>query len=100
MESIQQPERENYRAIVLRHGGNELLLARASDGFSLPSVEITRWQRVAENLTAAMRNEWCHEVVCLFSPDASVPARTSGGRKYQVMESYDHSARSGARGEW
>jgi hypothetical protein len=100
MESTHQPEQETYRAIVLGRGGNELLLARAGDGFLLPSVEIPRWQRVAENLTAAMRNEWGHEVICLFSPDAAVPARAPSERSYQVMESCDPSAKSSTRTEW
>ena len=73
MESTQQSDRDTYRAIVLGQGGNELLLNPVSDGFRLPSVEIPRWQRIAENLTAAMRKEWGHEVVCLFEPDPSAP---------------------------
>ena len=32
----------------------------------LPSVEIPRWQRIAENLTAAFKTDWGAEVVCLF----------------------------------
>jgi hypothetical protein len=100
MESTQQSDRETYRAIVFGQGGNELLLATATGGFLLPSVEVPRWQRIAENLTAAMRNKWSHEVVCLFSPDAIVPARSPNGRNYQVMESHGPVAESSPRAEW
>ncbi len=100
MESTQQSNRETYRAIVLGQGGDELLLARAGDGFLLPSVEIPRWQRIAENLTAAMKKEWGHEVVCLFSPDAAAPAGPPNGRNYQVMESHGTVAESSLRAKW
>jgi hypothetical protein len=86
MESTQQSDRETYRAIVLGQGGNELLLAPAGDGFLLPSVEIPRWQRVAENMAIAVRNEWGQEAICLFNPDISAPVTPSNDHYYQVME--------------
>jgi hypothetical protein len=48
-------------------------------------VTIPRWQRVAENLTAAVNTEWGEEVICLFEPDA--PASTNATRiRYQATE--------------
>lgn len=88
MESAQQSERATYRAIVLGQGGNELLLSPESNGFVLPSVEIERWQRIAENITAAMRNEWGQEVICLFTPDIAGPSDPAKEHGYQVMESH------------
>jgi hypothetical protein len=99
MESIQHSDRETYRAIVFGQGGNELLLAPATGGFLLPSVEIPRWQRIAENLTVAMKNDWGHKVVCLFSPNV-VPAGFPNGCKYKVMESCEAVAKSSLRTEW
>jgi hypothetical protein len=98
MESIQQSDRQTYRAIVLGQGGNELLLARVGDAFLLPSVEIPRWQRLAENMTAAIRNEWHQEAICLFDPDVSAPTSTND-HKYQVMEC-SRPAESHPRAEW
>src|SRR5580704_9186407 len=86
MESTQQSDRETYRAIVLGQGGNELLLSPAGDGFLLPSVEIPRWQRVAESMTVAVRNEWGQEAICLFNPDISAPVTPANNHYYQVME--------------
>ena len=77
MESTQQSDRETYRAIVLGQGGNELLLSPAGDGFLLPSVEIPRWQRVAENMTVAIRSEWGQEAICLFNLDVSAPVTSA-----------------------
>lgn len=86
MESTQQSDRETYRAIVLGQGGTELLVAPAGNGFLLPSVEIPKWQRPAENLTLAMRNEWGQEVICLFNPDVTDLANPGRRLNYQVME--------------
>src|SRR5882672_1796305 len=85
MESIQQSDRETYRAIVLGQGGNELLLKSTGEGFLLLSVEIPRWQRLAESMTVAIRNEWGQEAICLFNPDVSAPV-TAPDHNYQVME--------------
>jgi hypothetical protein len=86
MESTQQSDRETYRAIVLGQGGNELLLKPAGEGFLLPSVEIPRWQRLAENMTVAIRNEWGQEAVCLFNPDVRARVNAPNVHNYQVME--------------
>lgn len=100
MESTQQSDRETYRAIVLGQGGDELLLNPVSDGFRLPSVEIPRWQRIAENLTTAMRKEWGHEVACLFKPDLSAPIFSADEHNYHVMESRGPVTESSPRAEW
>jgi hypothetical protein len=99
MESTQQSDRETYRAIVLGRGGNEVLLNPAGDGFLLPSVEIPRWQRVAENMTVAIRSEWGQEAICLFNPDVSAPVICANDHNYQVMEC-SVPAKSHPRAEW
>lgn len=99
MESTQESDRETYRAIVLGQGGNELLLARAGDGFLLPSVEIPRWQRIAENMTVAIRNEWDQKAICLFNPSVSAPVTSANEPNYQVMECYGPT-KSHPRAEW
>jgi hypothetical protein len=61
-----QGEHETYRVIVLSPDGSEILVAQDGDRFALLSVEIPRWQRVAENLTEAVKSGWGEEIVCLF----------------------------------
>jgi len=78
-------ECETYRVIVLGKSGTEVLLAPNGDRFALPSVNIPRWQRVAENLTAAVKTDWGEEVVCLFEPDASA-STDAAGIHYQAAE--------------
>ena len=86
MESTRQSDRETYRVIVLGQGGNELLLAPTDTGFLLPSVEIPRWESLAENLTAAVSTQWGQEAICLFNPMMSEVIPSADDHNYQVME--------------
>jgi hypothetical protein len=76
-------EHETYRVIVLSPDGREILLAEDGDRFALLSVEIPRWQRVAENLAEVVKSGWGEEIVCLF--ELSELTGTHGtGIHYQV----------------
>jgi phosphotransferase family enzyme len=83
--SGEQDERETYRVIVLGRGGADVLLVPNREYHMLPWVEIPRWQRVAENLTIALKSGWGEEAVCLFEPTTELPAdgRVAG---YQATE--------------
>jgi hypothetical protein len=85
MVAIPSNESEIYRLIVLRRMGTEILLAPDQRRWVLPSVEIPRWQRVAENLTDAVRACWGEEIICLFEPDSGARTKDTGIR-YQVAE--------------
>ena len=85
MASAEQDMRESYRVIVLGRGGTEALLVPSGERYMLPTVEIVRWQRVAENLNAAVRSDWGEEVVCLFERETAPP--TDGVlMRYQAAE--------------
>jgi len=86
MESQRQSERENCRALVLGHDGTEILLKTTDAGFVLPSVEIPRWERLSENLTAALKRDWTCDAVCLFTPTHSSWSGGSQDRHYEVLE--------------
>ena len=85
LSTAEKNECETYRVIVLGKSGTEILLASNGDRFALPAVEIPRWQRVAEDLTAAVNTEWGEEVICLFEPDVSALTNATGIR-YQAAE--------------
>lgn len=72
-----QNESERYRVIVLSRGGTEVLLAPNAERQILPWVEIPRWQRVAENVTCAIKSRWGEEIVCLF--ELAAESRTDDG---------------------
>ena len=81
----EQTECETYRVVVLGQSGTEVLVVPDGDRFALPSVNIPRWQRVAENLTVAVKTDWGEEVVCLFEPDTSASTDATGIH-YQAAE--------------
>lgn len=85
MVTATQSERETYRVIALGRGGKDVLLVPDGNRFMLPPVQIPRWQRVAENLTAAVRTEWGEQVICLFEPD-DLPGTDGAGIRYQAAE--------------
>jgi hypothetical protein len=89
VESLQQLDREVYRAVVLGPDGRELLVVAHDRGLLLPWVDIPRDQRLAESLTRAMKNEWGCETICLFTPDLPSSAGGTSGVCYQVMECCD-----------
>ncbi len=80
-----QGEHGTYRVIVLSQDGKDILLVPNGDRFALPSVEIPRWQRVAENLTEAVKRGWGEEVVCLFELN-DLPGTHHDGIQYQTTE--------------
>jgi hypothetical protein len=84
--SQKQSERETCRVIVLGRDGTEVLLKTAEAGFAFPAVEIPRWERSAENLTAALGRDWGCDAVCLFTPNLSSEDGNSNGKHYEVME--------------
>ena len=61
-----------YRILLLRNDGSELLVAGERPPFTLPWVEIPRWHRVAENLTAAVRKRYQLSAICLFTTELPV----------------------------
>jgi hypothetical protein len=97
--TAEKNECETYRVIVLGQSGTEVLLAPNRDRFALPAVNIPRWQRVAENLTAAVVNDWGEEVVCLFEPDASASVNGTGIR-YQAAEHCSASGKPKMPTQW
>ncbi|MGC2367771.1 MAG: phosphotransferase [Candidatus Sulfotelmatobacter sp.] len=86
MDSQEQSERETCRVIVLGRDGTEVLLKTGEPGFAFPAVEIPRWERLAENLTAAVKEDWGCDAICLFTLECSPKDRTSNVEYYEVME--------------
>lgn len=95
----EQTECETYRVVVLGQSGTEVLVVPDGDRFALPSVNIPCWQRVAENLTAAVKTDWGEEVVCLFEPDAS-PGTNGAGTRYQATEHWSASGHPKMPTQW
>ena len=79
-------QRDLYRILLLRKNGSELLITGERPPFTLPCVEIPRWERVAENMNSVIRKRFGISAICLFAPDLSVATSDSEQPLYQVME--------------
>jgi Ser/Thr protein kinase RdoA (MazF antagonist) len=75
-----------HRLLLLRKYGSEMLVNGGSTCVSLPCVEIPRWQRIAESLTARVRERYGLSVVCLFTLDHPVADGHGQQPFYEVME--------------
>ena len=82
----EQSDREICHLVVLGRDGTEVLLTSGEPGLAFPAVEIPRWERLAENLTTALRRDWGCDAVCLFSPNHSSEDEDSNSGHYEVME--------------
>ncbi len=78
-------QRDQYRLLLLRTNGSELLVVGEQPAFTLPCVEVPKWERVAENMIAAVRRRYGLSAFCLFSPHVSAAARAGEQPLYQVM---------------
>ncbi len=78
---------------MLGRDGTEVLLKIAEPGFAFPVVEIPRWERLAENLTAALKRDWGCDAVCLFTPKHSSEDVNPNGQHFEVMECWGDGAR-------
>lgn len=86
MSVAEHDEGEMYRVITLNQRGTEVLVAPSGGRYRLPEVVIPRWQRVAENLTAAVKDEWGEVMICLFTPERGATERGVNGVHYQVAD--------------
>jgi hypothetical protein len=84
--ALPPPPRDLYRLVVFRKSGAEILLASERTPFTLPCVEIPRWERVAENLTEAVRKRYGISTICLFTPGSSGSTTHAESPLYQVVE--------------
>jgi hypothetical protein len=93
-------ESKTYRVVVLNRNGTEALVVCNGAKLTLPCVEIAPWQRVAENLSATLKDHWGEEAICLFTlPHAQGIAGTCRHR-YQVAEHWRKCGESRVPTRW
>ena len=79
-------ERETRRIILLRGKNPKVLIGFDGAHCTLPQVETPRWQRVAENLTAALRETCGINAVSLSSLEPPPAQLGSSQICYEIME--------------
>lgn len=77
--------KDQYRLLLFRKIGSELLAVGEREPFTLPCLEIPRWERVPENLTAAISKRYGIAAICLFAPAVSPTTTGSETLRYEAM---------------
>jgi hypothetical protein len=98
--SVHNVERDTYRLIVTRRNASEILLLASGHAWSLPAVEISRGQRVAEQLTRTFQVATGLQAYCLFVPKSAASDRTPRCAKYAAMEVLNQNDRVPSRTFW
>jgi Phosphotransferase enzyme family len=73
-----------FRILLYRNKATELLLETTVEGLCVPTVQVPQHARIAEEVTAAIKNGWNLTTVCLFP--ISGDQLTSHALRYQVLE--------------
>ncbi|MGB2678027.1 MAG: phosphotransferase [Candidatus Acidiferrum sp.] len=86
MNTQQQNDRDTYRLIITRRSGSELLCLPDGPYHSLPSVDIPRWQRVAEPIKNAVKTHLDLDAYSLFTCPCETSTSETPRTLFQVME--------------
>jgi aminoglycoside phosphotransferase (APT) family kinase protein len=81
-----QIDYDAYSLIITRRNGSELLCFPDGLRYSLPSVDIPRWQRVAEQIDNAVKERWNLDVYSLSTFLCGKPTETVSPIQFQLME--------------
>ena len=93
-------ERETRRIILLRGKNPKVLIGFDGAHCTLPQVETPRWQRVAENLTAALTETCGIDAVSVSSLETSPADSASRQNRYEIMEPCAPDAEAPRGKEW
>ena len=86
MTTQQQIERDVYSLIITRRNGSELLCFPDGLRYSLPRVDIPRWQRVAEQINSEVEKRWNLDAYSLSTFLCGKPEETFFPTQFQIME--------------
>jgi aminoglycoside phosphotransferase (APT) family kinase protein len=82
----QQDDLDTYRLIITRRDGSELLCLPDGPYHSLPSVDIARWQRVAQPIRDALKTHLQLDAYSLFTCPSESPTSETSRTLFQAME--------------
>jgi hypothetical protein len=82
----QQDDLDTYRLIITRRDGSELLCLPDGPYHSLPSVDIARWQRVAQPIREALKTHLQLDAYSLFTCPSELPTSGTPRTLFQAME--------------
>jgi hypothetical protein len=100
MSSNLQTNQESYRLIVTRRGATELLLNANGPSRCLPQASVRAGERLALQLTQAVKHTFGLAAYCLFVPTFSRTPEAAREPRYAVMESVEQNGSAPARASW
>jgi hypothetical protein len=100
MKTVEQSDLQTYRLIVLRRDGSEILLSSTGSGWSVPCVQVSPHQRIAQQLVTELNREWGLQAYCLFIPSFLAPRRNRHSGNYAVLESIKHNGEAPKGTRW
>lgn len=100
MSSNLQTDQESYRLIVTRREATELLLNSNGPSRCLPQAGVRSGERLAVQLTQAVKNNFDLETYCLFVPAFCRTPDAAREPRYAVMESVEQNGSAPACSSW
>lgn len=88
MQTVGQVEHLTFRIIIFDRSGTQILVVSGKDKLLLPSVRVPQWQRLTESISAAVRDDWGREVICLFAPTTAAREQGEATVYYEVAQDY------------
>jgi hypothetical protein len=67
MSQSPQSDYDRFRVLLFRNETTDLLLEAAGEGLRLPTLTVPKHSRIAEEITAAIEDQWSLTANCLFS---------------------------------
>ena len=71
-----------------------MLLAACGSGWALPQIDVRPYERLAEQLTAGVRESWKLEAYCLFLPRPVNGPENAPATKYALLECFSQNAKA------
>jgi hypothetical protein len=90
MKPLDQSDTNTFRLIIVRRNGSEILFASGKSDWTLPCVQVSPRERLAQQLTAALNEQLGMQAYCLFLPSFTASERNTPRANYAVLESIKH----------
>jgi len=95
-----QTNLDTYHLLITRRGGTEILCFSEGPCYSFPSVDISRWQRIPEQINSQVKDRWNLDVYSLATLPSGQRDVSSSSAKYQLIECNGHDESLPSEARW
>jgi hypothetical protein len=89
MKPMDLSNQHTFRLVIVRRDGSEILFTSGESGWTLPCVQVSLRERLAQQLTAQWNGRSGLRAYCLFIPSCVEPDENTRLANYAVMESFN-----------